>query len=60
MARDFLGDTTEAVNCCARRHEVDQENAFSIPENVRHQFFFTEMEILNFLVLGGMHMALLQ
>ena len=27
------------INCCARRHEVDHENAFSVPENGRHDFF---------------------
>ena len=42
----------QRINCCARRHEVDQENAFSVPENGCHDFF-TEIEVLNFLVLGN-------
>ena len=39
------------INCCTRRQEIDQENAFSVLENGRHEFF-TEIEVLNFLVLG--------
>jgi len=27
------------ISCFARRHEVDQENAFSVPEKGRHDFF---------------------
>ena len=28
-----------SINCCTRTHEVNQENAFPVPENGRHDFF---------------------
>jgi len=40
-----------SINCCERMHEVDQENVFSVPDKGRHDFF-TEIEVLKFLVLG--------
>ena len=40
------------INCCARRHEVDQENAFS-------DFFHWDLSF-EFFGSGGMHMVPLQ
>ena len=45
------------INCCARRHEVDQENAYSVAENGRHDFF-TEIEVLNFWFWGNAYGAI--
>jgi len=47
------------LNCCARWHEVDQKNTFSVPENGRHDFFHWNWSF-EFLGSGGMRMAPMQ
>jgi hypothetical protein len=43
--------TRSSINCWTRRHEVDQENAFSVPKK-EAMIFFNEIEVLNFFILG--------
>ena len=45
------------INCCARRHEVDQENAFSVPENGRHDFFSLKLKFWIFWFWGNAYGA---
>ena len=42
-----------SINCCTRKHEVDQENAFSVPENRRNDFFHWDLKFWIFWFWGS-------